>query len=666
MRKAKKTDYYQLILYVSIAIFIIQITLLAWVNLTQMQYHMGYDASSYYTKAIEMWRQKTVFCKGWSEQTTLYIDSAVPLAALFYGMTKNIFVAYGMANLTIDIAIIAVFVSILRQLKLSNLSIGLILNLLLCPYIATGFNNANDVGYFSMFLTSAACYGFKLLIILMVLKTALLLENDLTGKKELAFTILTCSFVFIAGLSSGYFMLVTVVLPCMIYILIKVLVKNNIKEINIRLGIFLMVCVFLIFAGKYIAVHVIGFVSKDSTMEWVSLKALWNNIGAVFAGYLYLLSALPISGGVEVLTGRGMAHAPYLIISTIILFACIYFFKKEGKLASFNEKKNYILLVLTPLFNIIMFSLLSITYGQELFETRYLLPCHIIMIILVGYFIDTLSNELIIKKLGVLLLAGTLLAATGISYTRYITMRVDVSVYQRIMRDAKVCSAGLVYSVGSDSGIDNRNMRAYDDSRIYKYLNGFDNVYHWGDYHHADENAEYEGPTLMFATIEDFDTLPVFIKNHYEPIDTSGKYRIYRSSENIMDFVSGMQNGSKNIDFMYSPGLRKKNAHLDENGYLVNDAGGIVLESPYCNSVPGIYQFILEYDILEGSETELGNWQVLYNGVVYAEVPITHGSNQVVIPSVNLETSDGRVAYRVDLNDSAKVQLKRVVILEEQ
>jgi len=133
-----------------------------------------------------------------------------------------------------------------------------------------------------------------------------------------------------------------------------------------------------------------------------------------------------------------------------------------------------------------------------------------------------------------------------------------------------------------------------------------------------------------------------------------------------MDFVSGMQNGSKNIDFMYSPGLRKKNAHLDENGYLVNDAGGIVLESPYCNSVPGIYQFILEFDILEGSETELGNWQVLYNGVVYAEVPITHGSNQVVIPSVNLETSDGRVAYRVDLNDSAKVQLKRVVILEEQ
>ena len=74
----KRYSVYQ---YMEIALwcmFIGQVFMLAVFNLTQMQYHMGFDASSYYLKAMEMAKQGTPFIKEWVDQTTLYFDAAVP------------------------------------------------------------------------------------------------------------------------------------------------------------------------------------------------------------------------------------------------------------------------------------------------------------------------------------------------------------------------------------------------------------------------------------------------------------------------------------------------------------------------------------------------------------------------------------------------------------
>lgn len=59
-----------------------QLLFLFWLNLTQLRYHLGYDASCDYLRAAEMYRQGKLFPDHWRDTTTSHLDSPVPLAAL--------------------------------------------------------------------------------------------------------------------------------------------------------------------------------------------------------------------------------------------------------------------------------------------------------------------------------------------------------------------------------------------------------------------------------------------------------------------------------------------------------------------------------------------------------------------------------------------------------
>lgn len=62
-----------------------QLLFLFWLNLTQLRYHLGYDASCDYLHAAEMYRQGKLFPDHWRDTTTSHLDSPVPLAALVAG-----------------------------------------------------------------------------------------------------------------------------------------------------------------------------------------------------------------------------------------------------------------------------------------------------------------------------------------------------------------------------------------------------------------------------------------------------------------------------------------------------------------------------------------------------------------------------------------------------
>lgn len=59
-----------------------QLLFLFWLNLPQLRYHLGYDASCDYLRAAEMYRQGKLFPDHWRDTTTSHLDSPVPLAAL--------------------------------------------------------------------------------------------------------------------------------------------------------------------------------------------------------------------------------------------------------------------------------------------------------------------------------------------------------------------------------------------------------------------------------------------------------------------------------------------------------------------------------------------------------------------------------------------------------
>lgn len=59
-------------------ICVIEVILIGYFNLIKLRYYCEYDSSSYFLKAYEMYRQRTLFISDWVDQTSLYFDSPVP------------------------------------------------------------------------------------------------------------------------------------------------------------------------------------------------------------------------------------------------------------------------------------------------------------------------------------------------------------------------------------------------------------------------------------------------------------------------------------------------------------------------------------------------------------------------------------------------------------
>ena len=58
-------------------ICVIEVILIGYFNLIKLRYYCEYDSSSYFLKAYEMYRQRTLFISDWVDQTSLYFDSPV-------------------------------------------------------------------------------------------------------------------------------------------------------------------------------------------------------------------------------------------------------------------------------------------------------------------------------------------------------------------------------------------------------------------------------------------------------------------------------------------------------------------------------------------------------------------------------------------------------------
>lgn len=84
--------------WLCLAIMVIKIGSLLIFNLTRLKYVVDYDSSAALAQVMEIWKQKTLFLENWAYQTNPFWDSSVLLAVPFYGITKDIFLSYGLSN----------------------------------------------------------------------------------------------------------------------------------------------------------------------------------------------------------------------------------------------------------------------------------------------------------------------------------------------------------------------------------------------------------------------------------------------------------------------------------------------------------------------------------------------------------------------------------------
>ena len=511
-------------------IFVCQLIWIAYINLFQLQYHIGYDASAYYLKSVEMMRQKTLFISNWAEQTNMYIDSNVPLAAVLYAITGNIFISWGISNLFVLFAILVCFYGILKYFCKRMLSVLVSLNLLIGAYNMCSIYIENELGYSNMMYISFACYAVKMLMILLVIENVLDLEHK---KINWFLQISTLILLFFSGLSSGTYILITAILPSFIYLALRMFVKNNWKCFLNKTFAFLFLDSIVLLAGKFFAVNVLGFVARDSQLTWTGIDNFWKGLGLFILGYPQSLGAINANTTIGILTVNGITLAFGWGICFITVFGIFYYFYKIA--TDKGKDENGLLLVSLYVVNTCIFIFAYMLYTDYAFEVRYMIPLMMFYFIGAGKWIDGLNYNLIVSYFVVIAL-GVCIIGCDLKSDKDLT-EVKTN-YDELCELAEhidgISDTKVVYFMGDM--IDARNMRVVDFSRIYKTVAEDGGLHHWGDYLYYDDPSEYPGEVIIVSCNQALENFPYY----YEAsrfIETVGKYNIYIMDKNIVNSI---------------------------------------------------------------------------------------------------------------------------------
>ena len=517
-RKGNKVE--KILLVFLLLIFLGQILWIAYINLFQLQYHMGYDASAYYLKSVEIVRQGTWFIKNWDEQTNLYLDSTVPLAAIMYKIVGNVFLAWGISNLIILLAVIACFNSILHYFCNKKISRLVALNLLVGAYNMYSVFVPNELGYSTMMYIAFSCYAVKMLLILLVMKNVLDVEHK---KYNWILHICTLVLLFISGLSSGTYVLITAILPAMIYCIIKMLLENDLKKIPIKSLICLIIETIVLLGGKIYAAKVLGFVARDSALKWTGIDNFWKALGLFILGYPQALNAAPVGTNVDIMSLQGVSIALGWGICFLTVIGTFYWMYKVIK--SKGRDKNGILLMCFYFVNTSIFVFAYMLYLDTAFEVRYMIPLMLMYFMGMAKWVDMLDNKWIASYFVMIIFVICIL---GVDVVSDVKLTKEKSNYDELKELAdyvdEVSDTKLVYFIGDN--IAARNMRVVDLSKVYKTVAEDGNFKHWGDYCYYDDPADYTGEAIVISYKDAIQNIPKY-SNVSDFLDTTGDYSIY-------------------------------------------------------------------------------------------------------------------------------------------
>lgn len=510
-----------------VALFLFQFAVICYFNLTQIRNHLGYDSSWNILRAALVWDEKTLMGASWSETTNLHLDTPLLIASLLYGLTGNLLLSFGLADI-LAVGLLLCFVwKILERLQVKTTARLLAVNMVVCPYMTTGFQTFNDLGYFSCLLSGASYYSIRTLLVLMIIYEFLKIVQD---QKLGVLGWLLWPLCLLAGISFGVFLIIILFIPYLAYEMEMAAIRNDWKQLIQKESIFAYICCGCVFLGKILALTVIHFVAMDSSRGWTSLESLWTNFGAVFQGFMQLLQVLPETVH-AILSPTGLLRVFAILIFALVMTAVVSVFRRARRNP---EEKSGACLFLSNVvfFNFLVFGLFNVRYGEAIFEVRYLIPTFLIMILIVALFFDGLAPHRVGTGMLSLMLSGSLLMVDVHSDVNYLRETNAAWQMDEIQALAEAQEAGVVYLWGDDLTVIGRALRPCDLKRVYKELpdnGGF--FIHWGDYTTYDRQEEYIGPTLLICPQEK-NLVPASILSEYTLLKELDQVNVYGSNHN--------------------------------------------------------------------------------------------------------------------------------------
>ena len=514
--------------WLMVLLLMAQVVALLYFNLFLLGKHIGYDSSWLYLKSALIVKERMLVNPYWADTTHNYWDCSLPLASLIYAITGKIFFSYGLANMIFVALMLIVMWRLLSMLDLNSVPKLIAMNMVVCPYLTNGFDLNNDLGYFSDLLSEAAGYNIRTLIVLIFIHELLYIRQNSKNSKWAYLALLLC---FAAGISTGFFIIVILLLPYLIYEVEMAFIKDDIKVLKSKETIFALCGVISVLLGKVVSKVVLGATSIDETRTWTSLQDLWVNTGAVIQGFMILLGVMPVtSSKVEVISYVGIGYIFPIMLLLICIISVIYAVSQTKKNLLHKDGISLFLLNLI-LVNFLMFSMFNVTYGEVIFEERYLISTFMAVMILVAIFVDEIGFEKLFAKTITIALFVAILGDDFVSDTNYIKTNNEDWQMQDIIELVGNENADLIYVWGDDLSTIGKSLRVLDMDHIYKVVYSGGGYHHEGDYLYYDDNAEYSGETMLIIP-NGSDYVPDDIMSQYTLIKELNDVSVYKCAFN--------------------------------------------------------------------------------------------------------------------------------------
>ena len=436
------------------------------------------------------------------------------------------------------------FLEDINYIGFSNIEKLLVINLFLCPYMLNGYTLQNDLGYFSCVYGVVAYYNMMVLEFIMILRVLAL--KEFKSKKTYIWIAVSLVAMCFTGASDGPVLIVMALVPAIAYVVIKALIEND-KHVFVAWKSVYLYASFCAVAFGRVLGAVFNLPYQEDVRLWTTANQLWSNIGNLLCGYMMLLGAIPGSGReYSPLEMRGFCFVFGLIIFLVILISFMYWLIKlicaMVKHKKFNEHILFLLAVV--LVDFVEFSLVYTSYGEDIFETRYLIISTMAAFVLVGYFVKDLADSLLFKKFGVVVLFVAIIGCDLMSDYLYKINTNESWQVDEILDDIKTTDAGLVYTWGKELTPIERCLRVYDNQRVYKAITKDFVLEDFGDYSVYDDSTQYQGPTILVVSKNE-PAAPDEILKKYELISSNDQVDVYYCKSNPIDIQYWVSYGKK-------------------------------------------------------------------------------------------------------------------------
>ena len=243
---------------------------------------LDYDAAKAFTHMIAIWESGTLIVPEWQYITTMELDCAVLLALPFYGLTRDVLLAFWCANVLLLAMWAALIGLLMRRMGAGTARAAQAVLFVLLPY------ELSLTGYWNMMFLNASQYAFK--VMLPLLCAALLLGPDCPRHHDWALLFIYLAGCTLTALSSGVYVAACGLAP--VYgVGIYEWLQGRLRGTSYRLAC-LIGGAAVTLAGVAVQAY-LGISTNASSMTLNSLSTIRDNTVNCLIGFFRLFGAMP-------------------------------------------------------------------------------------------------------------------------------------------------------------------------------------------------------------------------------------------------------------------------------------------------------------------------------------------------------------------------------------